>query len=189
MAETTKTLAKELRCSERQVINYKAAVETHCGFTITRRQGKRHYFLDEYVDLVRKYATSEPLPPFNVSPSGAIPVEVLSSEEGHPNLSVRKMSGVPERAGNRSVVFPGTDASRQRGLLNQESTALADTTFQNLGGLRALLSHFTVEGFRNAAAVDLRNGLAAYQEEMNRGMEQVAGSAKKGGFADLDLTA
>ena len=187
MPETTKTLASELQCSERQVNNYKAAVEAHCGFQITRRQGKRHYYMDEYVDLVRKYAKGESLPPFNIPPATETsPVEVLPpTEQGHPNLSVRKLSGVPEKAGNRSIVFITTDAEGQRRRLAEETGNLANTTFQNMGGLRAILNHFTIEGFRNAAVADLRDGLSAYQEEMNAGMEQVAGAAKKGGFADL----
>ena len=191
MAETSKTLAIELKCSERQVLNYKVAVETHLGFSITRRQGKKHFYLDEYVDLVRKYSRGEPLPPFVAPPSVnnepfASSIEVLPPE--HPNLSVKKGAGVPAKANNRQIVFSASDLSSQREKLIHETEEIADTTFANLGGLRQLLRHVTVEGFRNAAVLDLRDGIAAYQEELNQGMERVATAAKKGGFAS-DLTA
>jgi hypothetical protein len=62
MAETTETLAIELGKSERQVLNYKRAVERHLGFSITTQQGKQHFYKPDYVHLVRVYAKGEPLP-------------------------------------------------------------------------------------------------------------------------------
>lgn len=62
MAETTETLAIELTKSERQVLNYKKAVEKHLGFPITTQQGKQHFYKPDYVHLVRMYAKGEPLP-------------------------------------------------------------------------------------------------------------------------------
>jgi hypothetical protein len=62
MAETTETLAIELGKSERQVLNYKKAVEKHLGFPITTQQGKQHFYKPDYVHLVRAYAKGEPLP-------------------------------------------------------------------------------------------------------------------------------
>ncbi len=62
MPLTSKELAAELRVSERQILNYKTAVEEHIGKSITYRQGKQHYYRDQYLALVRMYASGEPLP-------------------------------------------------------------------------------------------------------------------------------
>lgn len=62
MPLTTKELAAEMQVSERQVLNYKDAVEAHIGKVITYRQGKQHYYRDQYLPLIRMYANNEPLP-------------------------------------------------------------------------------------------------------------------------------
>jgi hypothetical protein len=72
MAETTATLALELGKSERQVLNYKKAVEKHLGFSVTTKQGKQHFYNPQFVDLIRVYAKRQPLPkvpsPITLSP-------------------------------------------------------------------------------------------------------------------------
>lgn len=63
MPQTTADLALELSVSERQVINYKTAVEAHLQRAITFRQGKQHFYHDRYLPLLRLYAEGKPLPP------------------------------------------------------------------------------------------------------------------------------
>lgn len=62
MPVTSKDLAAELQVSERQILNYKNAVESHIGKGITYRQGKQFYYRDQYLPLIRMYAAGEPLP-------------------------------------------------------------------------------------------------------------------------------
>jgi hypothetical protein len=100
MAETTETLAIELRKSERQVLNYKRAVEKHLGFPITTQQGKQHFYKPQYAHLVRIYAKGEPLPEvaqeFEVIPSTStvVPTTAFSEteEQGGIVLATRKLA-------------------------------------------------------------------------------------------------
>ena len=96
MAETTETLAIELGKSERQILNYKKAVEKHLGFPITTQQGKQHFYQPQYVHLVRTYAKGEALPVV-VSQVEVMPTSRHNTieQEGEIVLSTRKLTALP----------------------------------------------------------------------------------------------
>lgn len=62
MPQNTLDLAAEFSVSPRQVLNYKETVEKHVGQAITYRCGKRHYYHDRFIPLLRMVANGEPLP-------------------------------------------------------------------------------------------------------------------------------
>lgn len=96
MSETTETLARELGKSERQMLNYKKAVEKHLGFTITVQQGKQYFYKPQYVHLVRMYAKGEPLPQVeqgvNVVPAASAILPDGTGQGGEIVLSTRRLA-------------------------------------------------------------------------------------------------
>ena len=80
MSHTAASLATELGKSSRQINRYKKTVEDTIGRPITRQEGQKHYFLDEYLVLIRALAKGEQLPNV-VIPKETVEAELVEPQE------------------------------------------------------------------------------------------------------------
>jgi hypothetical protein len=141
MAETTETLAQELGKSERQILNYKRAVEKHLGFSITTQQGKRHFYKPHYVHLVRLYAKGEPLPQV------AQEVEVLPTA----SLTERAGEGADLVLSTRKLAAPEPLQVRPLHLMEVDTTAIDAQTTHNQTVLGIVKQHLRAQVLGEAA--------------------------------------
>ncbi len=147
MAETTETLAIELSKSERQILNYKKAVEKHCGFLITVQQGKQHFYKPQYVHLVRTYAKGEPLPQV------AQEVEVTpSASAGSPLVSSNAEEQVREIVlSTRKLAAPEPMQVQPLHLVEVDTHAIDAQTINNQTLLHTFKAHVRAQVLGEAA--------------------------------------
>lgn len=146
MAETTETLAIELSKSERQILNYKKAVEKHCGFLITVQQGKQHFYKPQYVHLVRTYAKGEPLPQV------AQEVEVIPSASAAPTVSSNAEEQVGEIVlSTRKLAAPEPMQVQPLRLVEVDTRAIDAQTVHNQTLLHTFKAHVRAQVLGEAA--------------------------------------
>ena len=168
MPETTKSLAAEFGVSQRQVLYYKEAVESHIGCPMTFQQGKQHYYKEEYVHLVRMYARGEVLPHLEREAL----VEVLPPEApviggGQMTIATRQIeaaapiSPVPltlTRLDTRAIEAQTTYNRRQQGTFKDQIRAVvlndAETFAEELKvEVKQTITRGLAEAYRDVAAL------------------------------------
>jgi hypothetical protein len=143
MAETTETLAIELSKSERQILNYKKAVEKHCGFLITVQQGKQYFYKPQYVQLVRMYAKGEPLP--------EVTREVEAIPTAHSVSDKRGREGAEIMLSTRKLAVPEPMQVRPLHLIEVDTAEMDTQTTHNQALLSTFKQHLRAQVLGEAA--------------------------------------
>jgi len=191
---TTADMAKELGRSTRQVLNYKESVENYLGGAITTRQGKQHFYISEYTDLLRKVSQNEALPEelrgilVQVEQVPEVQSRTVQVISDHPNLEIQNSGSPIAPIDAHALFFTAQSGDWQREGLRQETEMLAQVTFSNITGIKEFLRFQLIEGFRQAATVDVRDAVSAYHHEATQGLQVVATEAQKAGFGSVQVS-
>jgi hypothetical protein len=168
MAKTTESLARELNVSDRQVINYKKAVEAHLGFPITYRQGRTHFYFEEFLPFLEMVKNGQPLPQIEREAL----VEVLPPEPpviggGQMTISTRQIAAaepitaVPltlTRLDTRAIEAQTTHNRLQQGTFKDQIRAVvlndAETFAEELKvEVKQTITRGVAEAYRDVAAL------------------------------------
>jgi hypothetical protein len=167
MVQTTESLAKVLNVSERQVLNYKKTVEAHLGFLITYRQGRNHYYFEEYIPFLRMVQNGQYLPQV----SRELPIAVIDPEPpqvGGGQLIIRTQAiNAPEpleavpltltRLDSRAIDAQTQHNQMQQGTLKEQIRAgvlnEAETFAEELKAeVKQVITRGVAEAYRDVAA-------------------------------------
>jgi hypothetical protein len=168
MAKTTESLAQALGVSDRQVINYKKAVEAHFGFPITYRRGRTHFYFEEFLPFLEMVKNGQPLPHIEREAL----VEVLPPEApviggGQMTIATRSIEAaapiapVPltlTRLDTRAIEAQTTHNRRQQGTFKDQIRAVvlndAETFAEELKvEVKQTITRGLAEAYRDVAAL------------------------------------
>lgn len=165
MAHTTETLAADLKVTERQVLNYKKAVESHLGIEITYRQGRNFFYFEEYVPFLRLVQKGQGLPEVEREPE----IEIIEPESpviGGGQLLLR----------TRVIDAPEPIASVPLELTRIDSRAIDAQTHHNQQQQETLMQQIRAS---------VLNEAEAFGEELKAEVKQTVSRAVAEGYQDL----